>query len=84
MDLSAYRKLRGLSLEQVALELGLRSKGYFSRIESGAISTPLRLALQIEEWSNGQVPAAGLVSPEDAALLAKVRQRATADAEARA
>lgn len=58
MDLAAYRQLRGLSQEDCARELGLRSKGYISDIETGAQSAGVRLSLKIEAWSNGLVKAA--------------------------
>lgn len=73
MSLALTRKSRELTLEQMAAELGLRSKGYLSRLETGGAAggayAPLRLALQIERWSAGEVPAESLLSPEDAQLL---------------
>lgn len=77
MDLISFRKSRGLSQEQAANELGLGSKGYISSIESGTWRCPLKLALKIERWSDGAVPADGLVSDEDRALLATHRELAT-------
>lgn len=76
MDLESFRKLQGLSQEQAAAELGLRSKGYISRIESRATPCPLRLALQIEEWSGGKVPAETLLDDRDRQLLRANRGRA--------
>ena len=68
-DLAAYRRTLRLSQEQFAAELGMRSKGHISNIEKGS-PAGLRLALKIEAHSRGLVPADGLVSPEDAHLLA--------------
>lgn len=69
MDLESFRKSRGLTQEQLASELGLVSKGYVSRIETGDVRAPIKLALQIERWSGGEVRAVELLSPEDAGLL---------------
>lgn len=63
------RESRSLSQEQFAIELGLQSKGYVSRIETGEITPSLRLALRIERWSGGCVRAESLLSPDDADLL---------------
>ena len=78
MNLAELRKLRGWSQQQLADELGIRSKGHVSNIESGAETAGLRLALQIEAWSNGEVPAASLLSPDDADLLAHHRRLSAA------
>ena len=75
MSIKAFRESRGLSQEQAASELGLRSKGYFSRIESGSTPCPLRLALQIEDWSAGKVPAETLLDEADRQLLRSNRGR---------
>lgn len=69
MHLLAYRKSTGRTQAQLAKELGLRSKSYVSRIETGAEVCPMKLALRIEELSSGRVPALSLVSAEDAKLL---------------
>jgi transcriptional regulator with XRE-family HTH domain len=69
MDLRAYRKSRGLSQLACAKELGLNSKGYVSEIETGSQPPSTHLALKIQKWSNGQVPARSLLPPEKAALL---------------
>ncbi len=68
MDLESFRKSRGLTQSDLAKLLGLRSKGYVSRIETGATPCPLRLALKIEKLTGGQVTA-GSLSPEAAELL---------------
>ena len=71
--LVTYRKSRGLTQEQAAKELGLSSKGYFCALERFEAPWPLRLALQVEAWSEGQVPADQLVDDEDRQLLARHR-----------
>jgi len=68
MDLESFRKSRGLTQSDLAHRLGLRSKGYVSRIETGATPCPLRLALKIEKLSGGQVTA-GSLCPEAVDLL---------------
>ena len=77
-DLATFRKSRDLSQEEVARQLGLKSKGYLSSLENGQERMPLRLALQIEAWSAGEVPAESLLTEEDAALLATHRRLAAA------
>jgi transcriptional regulator with XRE-family HTH domain len=71
MRFGEYRRQRGLTLEQCCplIGLGLKSKGHLSRLESGQIPWPLRLALRVEAWSGGEVRAADLVHEKDAALL---------------
>lgn len=57
----------------MALGLQERSKGYISRLEAGAQPWPLRLALKLEQVSEGAVPARD-TCPEAALLLsAEVR-----------
>jgi hypothetical protein len=51
------------------------SKGWISEIESGARPASLRLALKIEKWSQGAVPAASL-SPIAADLARQKRGEA--------
>ena len=77
MKLESFRKRRGLSQQQAASELGLRSKGYFSRLESGKDPMPLRMALKIQEWSAGEVTAAELC-PESAGLIRQLAAAAPA------
>lgn len=72
---AAFRQKRGLSQEQVAHELGLKSKGTVSDIENGRRYAGLRLALQIEQWSGGEVSAATLIDTEDRRLLAAARRQ---------
>lgn len=78
MDLATYRRNRGLTLEQAAIELGLKpsSKGWLSEIENGCQSrdASLKLALKIERWSGGQVKAATICK-----IAAEVAQQAPAE-----
>lgn len=60
MDFATYRKSLGLSQEECAHALGVRSKGYISDIETGARHASLRLALKIQAWSGGKVDASTL------------------------
>lgn len=72
MDLAAYRKSRGLSQAQVAVELGLSGKSYVSMLERRSRPVPVALALRIQRWSEGTVKATTL-RPDDEDL----RQAAT-------
>ena len=83
-DLIRYRESLGLTQEQAANQLGLSSKGYFSRLERGEETWPLRLALKVEQWSGGQVTADSLVTDDDRDLLAAHRRLAAEAAEASA
>ena len=60
--LATFRTERGLTLEQMAVELGLspKSRGWLSEIERGVTDASLRLALRIERWTEGAVPAASV------------------------
>lgn len=69
MSLAAYRQIKGLTQEQAALELGLKSKGYFSRLEQGLEPTPIRVALRMQTWSCGAIQAIDVVSDDDRQLL---------------
>lgn len=65
MTVADLRRQRGESLEEFAATLGLKSKGSASEIESyGRCS--LRVALTIEELSDGRIDAAWL-NPDVAA-----------------
>ncbi len=70
MKLCDLRRDRGLSQEQLAHELGLKSKGRICDIENGAVDCPLELALKIQAWSGGEVRAAEL-RPDLAHLIAE-------------
>lgn len=78
MALEPYRRSRGLSQADVAEQLGLSSAGYVSRLERGSTPFPVRLALLVEAWSDGEVRAVDLLPPEDAQLLSQVISRASA------
>lgn len=60
MDLESYRKSLGLTQAAFAKALGLRSKGSISMIESGARPASFRLALKIQNFSEGAVSASTL------------------------
>lgn len=59
MNLKAYREAHGITQERCAADLGLAHKGRVSELERE--KDPKRpsvgLALAIEKWSGGQVPA---------------------------
>ena len=71
MDLRTYRKSLGLSQEQCARELGVRSKSYICGIETTRRDASLRLALKIEQWSGGKVPASAVSN--EAAQIARIK-----------
>jgi transcriptional regulator with XRE-family HTH domain len=58
--LESFRRRRGWTQEQLAKELGYRSKGYISALENGREVFSLKLALKIERLSEGEVRAADL------------------------
>ncbi len=82
MTLESFRRSRNLTQAEAAAALGLSSAGYLSRLETGAITCPMRLALKIEAWSGGMVLAVDLLSHEDARLLERAINRATASTAA--
>lgn len=59
MDIAELRSEMGLSLEAFAERLGLKSKAYAHEIESTGKCT-VRIALKIEELSEGRIAAASL------------------------
>lgn len=61
MTLTEWRKLKGLSLEAIATQLG-KSKGHLHAVEEKNYATA-RLALDIEKLTEGAVDAAFL-NPE--------------------
>lgn len=71
MKLEAFRKELGLSQEECAKALGLKSKSYICGIERNEVTASLRLALKIEMWSGGRVKATSL-NPS-AAEIARTR-----------
>jgi transcriptional regulator with XRE-family HTH domain len=73
--LASYRAERGLTLEQMAVELELsaKSRGWLSEIERGVTDASLRLALRIQRWSGGKVTAGSVckeLAEHDAAPVA--------------
>jgi transcriptional regulator with XRE-family HTH domain len=60
--LAVHRKRLGLTQAQTAVALGLSasSVGWISEIESGRRQASIRLALKIERWSAGEVPASSV------------------------
>ncbi|WP_427792227.1 hypothetical protein [Brevundimonas diminuta] len=60
MDLKAWRESKRLSQEDLAIQLGLRSKGRISRLESRADRWPTDLAIAVDRLSRGAVPVAEL------------------------
>lgn len=73
-----HRKRRGLTQAAAAEELEFKSDGFFSRIENGELPS-LELALKIQRWSAGEVPAAEL-RPDLAHLIPTGPQPADAAA----
>jgi transcriptional regulator with XRE-family HTH domain len=78
MDLESFRLARRCTLEEAAAQLGLRSKGYLSSLEKGRVPWPIRLALEVEIWSGGEVRALELLAEKDAKLLRALIARASA------
>jgi len=78
MTLLEYRKAKGLTQEQCAHLLGLKSKSVISDIERGRAGrkVPLALALRIEKWSAGKVSAASLCSLAAELLPARKTRKA--------
>jgi transcriptional regulator with XRE-family HTH domain len=64
---------------QFARVIGLRSKGYVSRLESGAEACSIKVALKIEDHSRGRLDALSLVNDEDAGLLRRFAARLAAE-----
>lgn len=60
MDVAEFRKSEGLSQEDLAIQLGLQSKGRISTLETGAATWPTDLAIQMDRLSKGKVPVAQL------------------------
>lgn len=73
--LASFRKRRRLNQGQLAEALRL-SKGYISQIENGTVPVPFRLALQIEQFTDGELLALDLLKGEDARLLGAALSRA--------
>lgn len=60
MDLKAWRESRQLSQEDLAIQLGLRSKGRISRLERKAERWPADLAIAADRLTQGAVSVAEL------------------------
>jgi transcriptional regulator with XRE-family HTH domain len=76
MDITALRKEIGLSQEQFAALLGLKSKGHVSNLERGERPS-VRVALELERLSEGRLRAADL-NP-DVAMVEQFRAEAAND-----
>lgn len=60
VTIASLRRELGLTLDELAEQLGISSKGYLSQIERGVIDCSVRVALRIEEFSSGRIDAACL------------------------
>lgn len=60
ITIASLRKELGLTLDELAEQLGISSKGYLSQIERGVIDCSVRVALRIEDFSGARIDAAGL------------------------
>ena len=60
MNPRAWRESKGLSQEDLAIQLGLRSKGRISRLERRAERWPTDLAIAVDRLSGGVVTVAEL------------------------
>ncbi|AJP72284.1 helix-turn-helix domain-containing protein [Sphingomonas hengshuiensis] len=67
----SIRDERGQSLDELAAAIGVGSRGYMSRIENGKVQCSPRIALAIEQWSGGRIPAEQLSA--DVALVVAAR-----------
>jgi transcriptional regulator with XRE-family HTH domain len=83
--LAEYRKQRGLKQADVAAAHGV-SVAHVSQLENKVVRFTIRLALEVEDWSGGEVPADELLEPDDAKLLRRhvelANRRACAEAQA--
>lgn len=57
--LGDFMRAKGLNDEQAAAALRI-SRPYVTRLRLGKRSPSLKLALEIERWSAGKIPASGL------------------------
>lgn len=83
MTLAEHRRALGITQGAAAEQLGLKSKGFFSRLESLEQPPSLELALRIQAWSGGEVQAAEL-RPDLADLIADAARTAALPTEAAA
>lgn len=70
-SIAQLRKDLGISQEQLAKRLGLKSKGHISQLERGDVTCSVETALKIENLSEGRIPASTL-NP-DVALVEQAR-----------
>lgn len=70
-ELATVRREMGLSQDEMARRLGLKSKGHLSQIERGEQSPSVRTALEIERVTGGRIRAADL--NHDVALVDRFR-----------
>ena len=73
MTLDSFREMEGWSLERLAEELGLKSKGYLSDLQSGRQPWPVELALRAQLVSKGRVRAIELVPEEKRELIEQLQ-----------
>lgn len=59
MDLANWRKTKGLSQADVAIQLR-RTKGRISTLEAGDETWPVELAIAVDRLTKGEVPVAQL------------------------
>lgn len=59
MTLGEFMRAEGLTDERAALALGV-SRPYVTRLRQGLRSPSLHVALKIQSWTKGKVPAATL------------------------
>ena len=74
IDIAKLRERLGDSLAEFATRLGLKSKGQASEIERGLVTPTVKVALEIERLSNGDISAASL-NPDVALIEAHVAER---------
>lgn len=67
MQVRTLRQELGMSQEEFASRLGLKSKGHLSQIERGEAGASIRVALELERLSGGRIKATEL--NEEVALV---------------
>jgi len=75
--IASLRKRLALSQEAFAARVGLASKGHVCNIESGKIGASVRVALEIERLSDGEIPASDL-NPDVALVTQHIAANDTA------
>lgn len=71
MNVADARKERGWSQEQLARQLGLKSKGYICEIESGAITPSLRVAIGLYRELGVKIGPVESLTDREVAILEK-------------